>query len=224
MNQLRLELELVGPRAGQTVRLNGHQFVNGVCTLQGTPDSLHGALRYLGRSYNAFPRGSTELQEAKRRYEEALYGDRREGTPDAEHRPADEHQDHPGASRGPAETGESVSVKPDVGTEAGDAGLLSGRDGHQDTGLSVESGTRGGGSASAQESRPDLSETAIGRALLTLDPDDDAHWTAGGRPKLSVIENLSGNAGVTRGDVNEASPGFDREAARKLRGQVDEIL
>ena len=45
--------------------------------------------------------------------------------------------------------------------------------------------------------------------LRTLDPTNDAHWTAEGLPRLAVLEELTGK-NVTRQDVNATAPGLTR--------------
>jgi hypothetical protein len=64
---------LVGPHAGKTVTLGGHAFVDGTFTLgldaDGVAPSPEDAERkgiYLGKMYQAFPKGSDNLAEAKK--------------------------------------------------------------------------------------------------------------------------------------------------------------
>ena len=57
---------------------------------------------------------------------------------------------------------------------------------------------------------------AVLRALDQLDPDNDSHWTARGFASISKLHTLT-DLEVTRGDVQEANPEFDREFARMQR-------
>lgn len=55
------------------------------------------------------------------------------------------------------------------------------------------------------------------KAINDLDPDDDAHWTAEGKPAIAAVTSLYGSTGVTRADVEAAAPGFNRTAAQEAR-------
>lgn len=57
---------------------------------------------------------------------------------------------------------------------------------------------------------------ALTQALNQLDPDDDSHWTARGLPSLSKLHTMT-DFEVSRGDVREAYPDFDREFAQGIR-------
>jgi len=58
-------------------------------------------------------------------------------------------------------------------------------------------------------------QLTIKAALGTLDPENDAQWTAEGLPRMDVIEVLVGDKSITRKQVTEADPEFFREAARQ---------
>ncbi len=60
-NPATMTLVLTGGRAGQTCVLNHRQFVNGEHVMYGDLASLAGAIKYMGRVYQAFPKGSAEL-------------------------------------------------------------------------------------------------------------------------------------------------------------------
>jgi hypothetical protein len=53
----------------------------------------------------------------------------------------------------------------------------------------------------------------IEEALQALDPKNDAHWTSDGSPRMEVLQELTGNEGLTRKQVREAAPTFTRETA-----------
>lgn len=53
----------------------------------------------------------------------------------------------------------------------------------------------------------------IKEGLGRLNPFDDAHWTQTGKPDVGVLGDMLGDK-VTRAEVNEAAPEFDRETAR----------
>lgn len=54
---------------------------------------------------------------------------------------------------------------------------------------------------------------AIIQALREFDPLDDDQWTADGAPKMEVVHRLAEDDKITRKDVVEAAPDFNRETA-----------
>lgn len=65
----------------------------------------------------------------------------------------------------------------------------------------------------------------IKQALRKLDPNDDGDWTAGGLPSLGRLKEIVGVDDLSRAEVGEADPGFNREVAqgtgkRDGRGQT----
>ena len=56
---------------------------------------------------------------------------------------------------------------------------------------------------------------SIQEALAQLDPENDKHWTGSGRPKLSVVRELTGDQSISAKQLKEASPGFVRKAEDK---------
>ena len=51
-------------------------------------------------------------------------------------------------------------------------------------------------------------------AVLSLDPDNDAHWTQDGKPAIAAVVESYGSNDVKRADINLVVPDYDREAAR----------
>jgi hypothetical protein len=70
-----------------------------------------------------------------------------------------------------------------------------------------------GGGGDTATSPPTLEQ-----ALATLDPDDDAAWTADGLPRMDVLEALIGDKSITREQVDAI--GFTREKARQYRAEA----
>lgn len=50
----------------------------------------------------------------------------------------------------------------------------------------------------------------IREALKGLDPANDKHWTDDGLPREGVVQKLANDQTLTRKDISEASPGFQR--------------
>jgi hypothetical protein len=60
-------------------------------------------------------------------------------------------------------------------------------------------------------------------ALAKLDPANDGHWTNDGLPKTSVVQQIAKDTTIQRQDIQNARPGFDREAAKAVAGPRDEL-
>lgn len=56
-----------------------------------------------------------------------------------------------------------------------------------------------------------MSTDLIRSAALQLDPEDDAHWTADGLPRIDVLEELTGLKNLLRADVTTALPQITRD-------------
>lgn len=54
----------------------------------------------------------------------------------------------------------------------------------------------------------------IEEALKKLDPENDNHWTASGKPRLDTVRMFTSNSSLTREDLDTLAPGFDRDYAR----------
>ncbi len=52
------------------------------------------------------------------------------------------------------------------------------------------------------------------QALDNLDPDNDAHWTANGLPRLDVLRVLTTNEALTRQEVTDVNPAFTRDTMK----------
>jgi hypothetical protein len=51
-------------------------------------------------------------------------------------------------------------------------------------------------------------------ASVKLEVENDDHWTNDGLPSLEAVHHFTGNQRIKRGDVTNALPDFNREAAR----------
>lgn len=63
----------------------------------------------------------------------------------------------------------------------------------------------------------------ISTALDQLDAKNDEHWTSGGLPKMTVIETLVGDPSITRKDVEEARPDFNRGTASSTKPDPESV-
>ena len=203
---MQYEVWLFGPLRGATRRINGHDFIKGVCYMVGKPESMAFALKYLSQ-YQAYARGTSA-------FEAATIQERTNGVSDIHAETGDGKTDSvldkvqpvgPGvAEAAPAERDGSASP------EGRDAGSSADRNGHEDSGIP---------NFSEAENRVEPREPTvkldpeIEAAVHKLNPDNSDHWTQAGLPKLSAVEEAMGTAGVTRKDVEASAPGWNRDQA-----------
>lgn len=58
--------------------------------------------------------------------------------------------------------------------------------------------------------------------LAKLDPNDDSHWNTDGLPNTGTVQRIAADQTIKRGDIQNARPGFDRDAARaEVKGPAD---
>lgn len=188
------KMVLTGPLAGKTVRLGHHQFINGEMVLPGDARAQEGAIRYLGRCYQAFPAGSAELKATQKDKDDGIQRNASQAA----------GQGHAARVSGGADgSSGSVSAPGAVqrgaddsdGSAAGSSVVVPGGSGHEDSGL--------------------LSGTveAIKKAVLSLDPADDTVWTDEGLPSIEAISKIVGKHDIARKDIDAATEGFNREDA-----------
>jgi hypothetical protein len=63
----------------------------------------------------------------------------------------------------------------------------------------------------------------IVEGLGKLDPNNDAHWTTEGLPRVEVVQEMAGLTSLTRKEITEAGRGFDRDVARSTTDEVDDL-
>lgn len=193
MGIITRKLTLVGANEGKTIVFKAgtkeYEFTDGSMEVTGPSGDVDNLSKYLRRCYQAFPDPSHELDAARA----ALKEEADAGEADtAEPGPGDEHPG--GADDDEGGAGAEPTQLPDADNGGGAA--------------EPEAGEAGAGDANGDGQSPIVS------ALKRLDPADDEHWTADGKPKMSALEALMGRADITRAQVDAAAPGFNREAAR----------
>lgn len=206
-------LVLTGPYAGKSGTFNGYKFEGGKCVLLGTDAGVAGAKRYFARTYRAYPEGSPELAEAQAADEarkEAANG-KREAHP-AQHDPASGSSDGDvrpdGSGPSPAQADDGAG---DGDASEGAPGSVPGGDGHGDAGLPPQEPQPKQQDDSQQGTV--ISDPKLLKAVDSLDPENDDHWTQAGLPKLTAVEEAYGEA-VTRQMVKNVAPDLDRDVAK----------
>lgn len=193
MGIITRRLTLVGAHEGKTIVLKAgtkeYEFTDGHMEVTGPSGDVDNLTKYLQRCYQAFPDPSRELDEARARNKEEADADEADADEAAQ---GDEHPGGTDDAEGGAGAEPAQQPEPDNGGGAAEP----------------EAGEAGAGDADGDGQSP------IVAALNRLDPADDEHWTADGKPKMAALEVLMGRADITRAQVDAAAPGFNREAAR----------
>ena len=208
---MQFEFRLFGPRKGQTVMLNRHQFVNGILTLLQDSNNMGTAARVFS-FYRAYARGTPEYDAAVAEEEaENGTGEVPEASLEGIDPPAPAGVQSNGG--GPPEGAAEVSgVDVDSGgTNPANAGTNG--NGHEHAGV-----PKFPEDANYRAEEPSSSvNTDVANAVRKLDPDVDSHWvmTGGhkGKPKLQAVEDAYGKNTLTRQDIETAMPGYNRNAA-----------
>ncbi len=219
MSQLvQLELRLFGPRKRQTININGHPFVRGVYLLAQSSDHIGPCLRVFS-FYGAFARGTPEYDEAleietSEELAEALANGASEVHEEAQQGATDEVRSDVRQNGEGLASQDAVESVGSAETETGSTGIDTSGNGHEHTGIPKFEETLN----RREPTEPSSSVNEIVKtAVLKLDPEEDTHWVMKGahkgKPKLSAVEEAYGKAGLTRGDLEMAVPGWDRTKA-----------
>ena len=173
-----MRLYLAGPRAGQNVVLQGTRFISGIAEVQAEDEGL---IRYLSRYQQAFPEGSTALEEALEAFggKEIYHG--------AGHIPKNRAGDEPALqpSGGEPAAKEAANQPVDASASYGPTGTVAEGDRQEDTRLGIKE--------------------VVQAACLKLDPANPSQWAAGGAPKLAAVVTYAGSAArdITRADLKK---------------------
>lgn len=185
-----MRLYLAGPKAGETLTLQGVRFIKGIAEL---PPGSAGLVNYFGRFYMAFPEFSTELATALETHggKEIYYG--RGGIP--QHRAGADGKLQPagGTPAAPPAVDESLDANP----PAGAAERVSTGDGQEDTGL------------------PSV-KAEVERICLLLNPRHPGHWTASGSAKYTEVMRYTASRDISRTDLNSFGLSRKQVADRQL--------
>lgn len=174
-----------GPYVGKTAIINGHKFVDGVLTLQGSAKDYEMLVRYF-ETFGAYPEGHPKLK----------------GASDGSHN----HQAGAGSKDGGTHSNQSSPAQEPAGT--GHAGASASGQGSVSTGNGASSGSV------ATQQPTDEKVKKIEKALRNLNPDVPEHWTDAGLPRISTIAEATSLAEINRKDVENALPGWNRDVAR----------
>lgn len=190
MSLITTLFHLTGIHAGKTIRLGKYQFTDGKCQLSCPAHEMALHTRSLERNWAAYPDGHPNLSNQ----------DNGNGTSEV-----------PPGSTVPAGDGNVQGpVQPD-GPAAGEAATGGG----DDAGATPSpTGDQAAGAGGPEASVTPVN-TKLQKAVMSLDPNNDEHWTQDGKPAISAVQTAYGSADVTRADVTAVAPDFNRTAAAK---------
>lgn len=192
---------LVGPLAGKTIKLGSlpYPFQSGKCLITATPQDMALHARLLERNWQAYPEGHPALKEVSDGQRDIQTG----AQPNSEQPPAGDLQPNGAGSEA---GGESADGAGSAGAETGEAGSVPNGDG-QPAGVTGPNPTAG-------DPPPAEINAKLQRAVMGLDPADDAAWTKDGKPAINAVTTAYGATDVTRADVEAVAPGFNRDKAK----------
>ena len=208
---MQFTFRLFGPRKGQTMVLNRHQFVNGICTLVQSSENMGTAARVFS-FYGAYAYGTPEYDAAMAK-EEAANGADDPSPPSIEG--ADPAVP---ASAGPDGAGPSEGGAVPSAVDAGAGGTDPADPGTSGDGYEHSRFPKFPEDKDYRAEEPASTVNAeVAAAVHKLDPDVDSHWVQTGAhkglPKLTAVEDAYGKNTLTRQDIESATPGYNRAAA-----------
>jgi len=183
---------LVGSRAGKTLNVNGHQFVDGEMTFVGSAAQIATLERVLG-FYGVLPAEKAELAQLKA--DKPVEKSQAELDAEAE---AEAEAKAEEAARLVAEEAAKQKAETDPPAKT-------------DAELEAEEAARKQAELDALDSKPSL-----GEAIGLLDPNEDKHWTSNNLPNLEHLGELIGKK-VARAEVDAVAEGYTRAKARAAR-------
>ena len=97
------------------------------------------------------------------------------------------------------------------------AGAPSGEQPQDDLGTAApgDTGNEAGGLEPQGDGQAPELNTKLQKAVLSLDPVQDSHWTREGKPAMTAVGQLYGSTGITRAEVEAVAPGWTREKAKE---------
>lgn len=182
---------LIGPHAGKTMNVNGHQFVDGVSDVNVSGAQV-GVLTRVLSYYGAVPEAEAELAELK--------AEKAEKAEKAGARTAPTRADLDAAIAGlPGDQVDPDYVVTAMRSHFGDLFTAGDELMVREAVIAKPSG------------KPTLSE-----AIGMLDPDVDSHWTSNNLPGLDDLERLTGKK-VSCQEVEAIAAGYTRAKARAAK-------
>ena len=185
-----------GANTGKTLTLGRDpmfHFVDGVCELEASMEDTAKLGRVLEVNWQVFPEGSKGLKRIQ-----------------------DEQRKFPATSEQPNGQGDVPGAPgPEgQGLEGGQSQLENG-----EGATGSDEGDEGGETDTGDGPAPQLNEKLV-RAILSLDPEVEEHWTKDGQPSVAAVCQFYGSEGLTRSDIKGTMPGYTRVKAREYHEEL----
>lgn len=192
-------LVLTGARENSTEVLQGLKFINGKAKIEGTDSDINGLCNYFSKVFEAFPEGSEELLKRQGYFNK----DDNNGKRESEDSGSDTEEVQRNTESGQdgkesAEDGSDIKPTDDKSDPGAERGIPDG-DGYEHTRVYP---------------RVTITPERIVEVVMSLDADNDDHWTQAGLPAMAVVESRLGTDEILRTDIENVAPKYDREVAR----------
>lgn len=212
---------LVGPNAGQTIKLGKYQFTSGVHVFPGSDKDAETLENILSNFYSAYP--DSKLEAAQAAYDASVAA--RGGKPVAPAKVVSEKDDKAAdaaekkrledaaAKKAQDDAAEKAAADKKAADDAAAAKEKADADAAAKKAADEEAAKKaleGGG-----EKDP-LDPPTLAEVIQGLDPTDDASWSARGLPSVEVVGKLFGKD-VSRADIEAAAPEYTRAAAKAAK-------
>lgn len=216
----KLRLHLTGVNQDKTVDWPPFKFVNGVAELVAQREDLEKYAHYAAVSYQAYPEGHPMIKTINDQVaaDLAAEAEKQDGQRDLQSQGGSD-PDGSGAVHGGVQSDGAGTGAEGAAAGSGDAGAGAGQSGGLPDGNGQQAQLNSEPVAQQTQDTQGPTEPVaqvnekLRRAVLGLDPSDDSHWIASGKPALAAVEKAYGSTGLTRADVEAVAPGFVRQPA-----------
>lgn len=204
---------LIGPHAGRSMVVNGHEFVDGEFTYAGSEGQAATLARVL-EFYGAVPAEKAELEQLRSERTGPIRADLDKALSEL---PGDQTDSEYVVKAMSAHFGELFTAE----DEAKVRELVKAQASQDASG--DQAGTQGSATSTeaakpaqdAPNGAPDA-KPSLAEAIGLLDPEVDAHWTSNNLPNLEHLGELTGKK-VARDEVNAVAEGYTRAKARAAK-------
>lgn len=212
---------LIGPHAGRSMVVNGHEFVDGEFTYAGSEGQAATLARVL-EFYGAVPAEKAELEQLRSERTGPIRADLDKALSEL---PGDQtdpeyvvkamsaHFGELFTAEDEAKVRELVKAQASQDASGNQAGAQGSAASTETTG--ADQNKPNGADQNKPNGAPD-SKPSLAEAIGQLDPETDAHWTSNNLPNLEHLSELIGKK-VARDEVNAVAEGYTRAKARAAK-------
>ena len=196
-------LHLHGAYAGKTIKLGNFEFVDGVIELSGNREEVEKVAKFLGRNWQAFP--LEDENHGEHNVHGEIWGEARDN--EASSDVQSEGQESFTPSTQDNEPIDEAKTRTEI--------FLSHRDGQEDAGVPDEQvfEEQSEDANTEVQSGSEAVNEKLKKVIESLDPSVDEHWTKAGLPSISAVCEAYESNAISRADIEDTAPGFNREMA-----------